>query len=351
MNRYLSDKICVLSFMCILIVLYAHSSFHEYPHEIAGMKFNYLLQKPMSDIFGRCALQLFFAISGYLFFLNTETGLQAVWHKMKKRTKTLLIPYLIACPFLPLFYILMEMIPGTEKFVNSGNFIDNLSLPLDQLLKCLFFDSGYGKPWAFHLWFLRDLMIIVFLSPLLYIIRKSNLNRFLVCAILFGLTFVDIPYLPAVGIFWFMLGTYFLKDFIKIPYRNVLTIVFILSSIAEAILSELGWNVSFFQIPIALAGVICIWLWYDKLVPDSFDLKQCKWLRRVCGFTFLIYLYHEPTINIIRKLLVLPFGHNSFSFAFSYLLSPWVFVLVSVFIGMLMKRYMPWAYKYIVGGR
>ena len=67
-TTYLSDKIKVLSFAAIILVLYIHSGFHDYPHEILGMEFNHALQSVISGKLGRCAVPLFFMISGSLFF-------------------------------------------------------------------------------------------------------------------------------------------------------------------------------------------------------------------------------------------------------------------------------------------
>ncbi len=70
MTKFLSDKFKVLSFISIILVLYIHSGFHDYPNEIQGMVFNTNLQNFISGMIGRCAVPLFYAISGYLFFLQ-----------------------------------------------------------------------------------------------------------------------------------------------------------------------------------------------------------------------------------------------------------------------------------------
>lgn len=269
----------------------------------------------------------------------------------EKEGGTLLVPYLLACLFLPLFYLFLEMVPGTEKFINSVNFSDNLKRPLWQLLTFLFFDSGTGTPCAFHLWFLRDLIVIVVMSPLLYLIRQSKVNRVLVCLILCGLTQTKLPIVPFYGLFWFMFGSYFLNDFGKIGNKYVITSLFLIISVIELAMPNFIGKFSILQIPIIILGIVSMWAWYDKFVPISFDLSQHNGLCSVCSFTFFVYLYHEPTINVVRKMLVLPFGHSSFGFAFSYLLSPWVFVLLFIPIGVLLKRYLPALYSVIVGGR
>lgn len=56
MTQYLSDKFKVLSLISIILVLYIHSGFHDYPNEIQGMVFNTNLQNFISGMIGRCAV-------------------------------------------------------------------------------------------------------------------------------------------------------------------------------------------------------------------------------------------------------------------------------------------------------
>lgn len=124
MTAYLSQKLKLLSLVCIILVLYIHSGFHDYPNEIQGMAFNFRLQEFISGMIGRCAVPLFFMISGYLFFIGLSHGNKAdyskLWIKMRKRTRTLLVPYLIGCLFSIAFYLILEQIPACEKFLNGG---------------------------------------------------------------------------------------------------------------------------------------------------------------------------------------------------------------------------------------
>lgn len=65
MTQYLSDKLRVLSLVSIILVLYIHSGFHA--DEIEGMMWNDNVQTFVSGMMGRCAVPLFYVISGYLF--------------------------------------------------------------------------------------------------------------------------------------------------------------------------------------------------------------------------------------------------------------------------------------------
>ena len=139
MTQYLSDKFKVLSLISIILVLYIHSGFHDYPNEIQGMVFNANLQNFISGMIGRCAVPLFYAISGYLFFTDLYDGrnadYQKLWFKIKKRGKTLLIPYIIACLFPVVFNLTLEFIPGIEQFVNSKGISKNFHQPIHKICK------------------------------------------------------------------------------------------------------------------------------------------------------------------------------------------------------------------------
>ena len=72
---------------------------------------------------------MFYAISGYLFFTGLYGGrnanYQKLWFKIKKRGKTLLVPYIIACLFPVVFNLALEFIPGIEQFVNNKGISKN----------------------------------------------------------------------------------------------------------------------------------------------------------------------------------------------------------------------------------
>lgn len=202
---------------------------------------------------------------------------------------------------------------------------------------------------AFHLWFLRDLIIIVALSPFLYYIKNSSKKgeKILLIAI-FLLNLCNIKYIPVYAIFWFLAGDIFLIKLENI--KNIrYYIAFLLISTIELIYPSPRW--SYFQIPIIALGVISIWNIYNRLVTNSFILKKHKWLYIACQFTFFIYLFHEPTLNIIRKLLIIILGHSSIGFAVNYLISPWIFTLLFIIIGFYFKKNLPKLYSICVGGR
>lgn len=108
---------------------------------------------------------------------------------------------------------------------------------------------------------------------------------------------------------------------------------------------------NYIELPLTLVGIVAVWSGYDRVVSPTFRMDKHRLLSTACRYTFFIYLFHVPTLNIVRKLLVIPFGSTSFGFAVSYLLSPWVFAAGWVLLGMLLRRYVPCLYSICVGGR
>ena len=106
-----------------------------------------------------------------------------------------------------------------------------------------------------------------------------------------------------------------------------------------------------FRIPIIIMGIGTLWKAYDMVVDKYFILNGHRWLATACQFTFFIYLFHEPTLNIVRKLIVAVLGKNEIGYLTSYLLSPWIFMICAVFMGMAFRRFLPWVYRVGTGGR
>lgn len=111
----------------------------------------------------RVAVPLFFVFSGYYFFFlpgkGCETFTRAEYvEKLRKRVKTLLVPYILwnFIVYLCFGYItIRSFYPSNLWDIWFG------------------FGEGYGgMPKAFQLWFIRDLMLLCLLSPLLFWLLK-----------------------------------------------------------------------------------------------------------------------------------------------------------------------------------
>lgn len=350
MTQYLSDKLRVLSLISIIFVLDIHSRFQ--PNEIMGMVYYDKIQLFTSEMIGRCAVPLFYLISGYLFFMKVPDGVKSIGRKIRKRIKSLLIPYFIGCVFFVIFYSFVALLPWTSNFINSSSSIMPLfQKPYSIILISIFYDGGTGYPCAFQLWFLRDLILIVATSPLWYLCLKHLKWGFVV--VTFGLTYLQIPHVPFYALFWFVLGGQLVNaKSLSGGGRSVIvtSVLFLVISGIQLFMTDvIDWKLV--KIPVILLGIYSAWGLYDTVVGEKFVLSQHQWLATACQFTFFIYLFHEPTLNIVRKLIVVVLGKNELGYLTSYLISPWIFTVCAVFIGLLFRKYLPKVYNLCTGGR
>lgn len=127
-------------------------------------------------------------------------------------------------------------------------------------------------------------------------------------------------------------------------------VVFLFLSIVQQFRSDMiDWELV--KIPIIILGLISVWGLYDMVLGKDFKLSEHRRLATACQFTFFIYLFHEPTLNIVRKLIVVVLGKNEYGYLISYLISPWIFTICFVFIGLQFRKYLPKVYYVCTGGR
>lgn len=321
MSPYLSRKIKVLSFLSIVVVLYIHTSYA--PEELPAT--NLFIQRSIAGVWGRIAVPMFFCISGFLFFQRVDS-LSDVLVKLKKRIRTVFIPYVIAASVYVLFFAIMESIPGISRFQNESLFKD-FDFTVLGLFKNTFLSSKElfsGELWAYHLWFLRDLLLILATTPLIFLaFRKGSL--FLMAATSMALYFVfGVEWFSS--LFWFYLGyplfnsleknTLIGKGFVIIA----LWCVFAALSITDIFMSVYPKPLYYYvDIVTALTGVAVVWLTYNVLIKNK---ERTKALPDYMSYTFFVYLYHAPAVTILHKLYVFLFGANMIGYGMGYIFTP-----------------------------
>jgi surface polysaccharide O-acyltransferase-like enzyme len=113
MNEYLSKKIQILSFVLMIAIVVLHSQMLS-----ISTGFGRLFQMFMTQEITRIAVPLFFLISGYLFFVNYHKPAKVFFaRKIKRRLRSVLIPYLIVSMGGLLFLYIMQSIPYTQFFL------------------------------------------------------------------------------------------------------------------------------------------------------------------------------------------------------------------------------------------
>ena len=355
MLPYLSKKLAFLSFLGIVMVVFIHAS-------VPGGEafYSYLLMTTVIKVVTSIFKPLFFAISGFLFFQNVD-GLETIGTKLKKRFFTLLIPYVLT-NFLAYCAIgVLKMLPATAKFVNASVYLGhNGDLAWNQLPMRLFI-----TPYMFHLWFVKTLIVVLLLTPLLFFcLRKNKSGALFVCGLAASCLLQEFGMVPSffaalnlvTADLCFALFTFSFGGFIALNYPKLAEAKADLRHTAKA----LGGVVVAALVNILSAGRL-IDMWFFLLFILFFMAYDIDWLRmmresiflsKIIPFTFFIYLFHMPWMNIPKKLLArLLLRTGGVGYCLTYLLAPIIIIVILLIIAMAAERFLPKTYSLLTGGR
>ena len=343
-NQYNSQKISVLSFVAIYFVMVIHANYDS------------SILKPVSSALQNftgtaglsvAAVPLFYFISGILFYRGVNT-IGDCLPRMRKRVKSLLVPYVIWNIIFVSWYVVLEYIPGVSIFVNS-DVVSNIDFykPQDTLVYL------FLKPAGFQLWFLRDLILYVTLSPVIYVgIKKLPLLTYLTLLLLFGgISRCGVTYFVLGGILAIHYDFEVLKRLLTKPLVCACITIYLTGGLFASGIVSLPISVfnPYYQQVISVIGIMAIWGGYDMLVGEE-ELISNR-MKKLMSYTFFIYLFHEPTFNIIKKLGLVMFGCNDLSLVLMYLINPIIMIIVAVWTGMICQCLMPRLYSIATGGR
>jgi peptidoglycan/LPS O-acetylase OafA/YrhL len=295
----------------------------------------------------RVAVPCFFMISGYLFFSQLEDKWDThIWiGKLKKRLRTLLVPYL-------LWNIIAAVAIWGYHWIFAKTHGETYPSFLDHIVNArgLWDDAG-GLPFDGPLWFIRYLMIFVAAAPLFWFFVKY-LRIWGLLAL--TLVFISIGHVPE-GIVFFAAGAWFriekknmLEEF---RYGQYLTI-------AIAILSLIGLTLTFREHPVSyrisssifvLSGTVVFFLLAGKWVEGGGSAHPL--LVRSSFFIFAahnILILHDFSHWII--LHVLPFQREWVE-CVDLFLRPTIAVLTCLILFKIMERLTPKTLSLLTGGR
>ena len=202
------------------------------------------------------------------------------------------------------------------------------------------FDDGNFVPILCPLWYIRNLIIMVILSPLLYYIIRYTRELFLIAIALWWMTTNNNAFIPQTILF-FSLGAYFpifgvnpLELFTKC--RTFFLTTFSLFAIAD-IMSHVAmgtpWNLQIhrfaliFNIPVLL-------LLADWCTRHSYSSKTLP------NAAFIVFCVHYPIVVILRKLCISTFIYaNEFTHIVLYFICVIASTFISLGIFMVLERY------------
>ncbi len=352
-TTYLSNKLKAISFICMVMIVFLHSSTTIFNFNTGSVhksnKANVFVQTIVGEGFTRVAVPFFFAISGFLFFQNIQPTANSFLTKLKKRVQSVFLPYILWSLYSLLLFAFLQYFSFTKDFF-ATRLIRNYSAW--DLFYTVFFN-----PLAYQLWFLKDLILIFLLSPAIYFcIRKLSIFYllFILACWLFNFYFY---YFQAISICFFSLGAFVsLNPTIKFKtsyteYAWLLFFIWILLCVLVAVIRVFYGNppVNFYVQCISIfVGMATFWLMYDERMKGGNPSK--KWLS-IFSYSFFIYAFHEPVLTIIKKGLFYLSDKSNTSTFLIFIISPCTTILLAISIGILLNKLVPALYRLITGGR
>lgn len=344
MSNYLSKKIKIISFSLMMLIVLLHANLIS-----IATGANLWIQQYFTLGIAKIAVPLFFLISGFLFFKNCKNPTFSFFaDKIKSRSRSVFLPYLIWSMAGLCFVYMAQAIPFSESFFSR-------KLETDNILSGILMIPILTPDIVYQLWFLKDLFVIVLVSPVLYIILKKIPWVFI---LLLGCSYCSYYHhlcIQLSSLFFFSIGAYIAMYHPAIVEKNdpltpktiMVTIAWLISCVLITVFHTMPYLIYAQQLSIFI-GIIAVWRLYDSIyqyIPKSFLSSS------LFSFSFFIYLFHEPTLTVIKKVMLRIGGINNINIFAIYIIAPLLTIAISILIGTLLKRYTYSFYLILTGGR
>lgn len=347
-----SKLIEMMRYPLIVLVVFIHViPEFLYPVKIEGSYFAMyrFFSELISHNVGRIAVPCFFFFSGYLFFCKLD-GMDFGTYKkqIKKRMRTLMLPYILWNEFLILAIIIKNHI---GEFLGLKNDVF-MSQVQDQSLLALFWEG----PINFPLWYIRDLICMALIAPFFYVLyRYTRVYGLAALGILYlSATDFRIPGFSTTALLFFGTGAYlgiYKKNFLEvcIHLRTPSMVIAFLSLCLAMYHNGDSYHECLIRIFVITGGMTAI-----NLTDILMDVKAFR--RTLCHLSqtvFFIYAIHEIyIINCLKG----SFSRTSLADCGVGMLSGYIFIPVltlCICIGLyfFLKKTMPWLLAVLIGGR
>ncbi len=273
--------------------------------------------------FADTRVPLYFFMAGYFFFKVNAFTPDVYFRKLRNRVHSLLIPYIL---WNTISIAIIIMVFG---LLYRNDSVSKLNISVSSILNCYWIYDGAlrGKPVALYgfpldgpLWFVRNLMIVVITTPLLYICLKRA-GKLLLS--LLGIVWIFQHYLPNPFVTSFITAYFFfsLGGYISIGRVNIIAILRKRKYLLYAIYIACSIFLFLYMVPtigshykgypsckgaglyvyrfMSIIGILCLLLIADQLVSSEI-IKPSKFLAKI---SFFIYAGHLIILGYLMQLI------------------------------------------------
>ena len=364
MDTLLSKTISLLRFPLILCIVLIHSVGEGITNnginiiDSSGMIFK-IVTTLISGIFAHTAVPIFFVIAGFLLFFKYESFFLSNYiSTIKKRFFTLFIPYVFWNLFVIIVYFAVESF--APSFV-SGKYPKVVDWSFEEWFLAFWNFDSTGFPKCGWFWFIRDLIVITLVFPIIFfIIKYTSILLPIVLCILYILLNDDLCVImeKIIGfnfqvknssLFFICLGAYLGINKINIIKwcSNKSITIYLILSLVELSLTLNKVDIQLLHRVNILFGIFAIFSIAKLLAQRGYQLNKI-----VNNSTFFVYASHGIILIIIQKLLAKLFVINGDISSLIWYLSSSIMTIFSCIISYYLSLQLsPKFTSIICGGR
>lgn len=321
----------------------------------------------LCHVVSHAAVPTFFVISGYYFFYNTRFNLLKYKLKLKKRVKTLFVPYILWNTILLTISVTLKIFTFYIKG-KPFNIIDFCYEKgwIDIFWSCnewvgrtnwLGVQSTNTAPLLVPMWFIRDLIIVVLFTPIIHwcLTKSSKYFLTLLFFIYISNIWINIPGFSNTALFYFSLGSFFaikkkniISEFVKVKKLTYYLIIpfLVVMTYFDGRNTSIGNYLYPFFIIILVSAYFNIAIF---MVKHHHFIKFAKWGKA----SFFIFALHTIYMLSISETIISQIIPSNFWVLaiFRHILIPITCVIICYGVFLFMRRFMPKLLSLLTGDR
>ncbi|WP_448907880.1 acyltransferase family protein [Hoylesella shahii] len=354
-NQLQSKTISYIRFPLIILIVYIHNQGMGTPlsevsiswANFSGIDAYNLLRLVINGVIARAAVPAFFILSGYLFFFGKTSFSRETWlTALKKRFWTLFVPFvlwnIIAACFARIANTSINL-DVVSIFLNNGN----LSGWTDIFGK----QHNFYFPLNVPLWYIRDLIILSIISPLIFCSIKYVPKVFGVFLCFLAVTAYnfDLVGINYNSLIFFGIGAYFgIYQINILSFGQRYKLPFLISTIVlgvffvyfRSLRSSLYWiNNPFF---ISFPFIISFFFSLLVLIATSLEQGRIRLHPLLVKSVFFVFALHNMPYFMAFSLPWLKFLPSStLVFVGTYLLTPIIKISLCLLLYIILDKLSP----------
>lgn len=333
-----SESVNLLKVLLIILVVFIHvlPGLQPIPQDCTDPLF---LFRSVSELItynlGRIAVPGFFLISGYFFFFQKELTIESYKLSLLKRVMSLLIPYVLWNVFY--YSLILGKVSLSVRF--------GIDVYPDELAKINTpFYQHLLEPINYPLWYVRDLMCMALISPIIYYgvkWLKAYFIALLYLNYLFGWGCIGFS---QEALFYFSLGVYLCLKRVNIvrASKEKMTIILLLPSVILMFLSFPYSHAPYseYLIKLYIPLLLPLFLRLSSYLSSKMRVVWVGGVQYLGRYVFFIYAMHVVfVLNLVRAFYVrVGFPLESL---YNYFLTGFTTILVCIILYELADRVLP----------